>query len=128
MALTISASDVTAGYTTSLSTAEIDALITFVDQADACLTNNSVSDAIGQRLKILAVQHMLSLTEGNGGGRAISERSASGAARTFSDRKGRGLDATTYGALLRQLDQYGCVTAILSNGGGMYLRAVGPAL
>lgn len=127
MPYVITASDVKEGYTTSASDTEVDALIAFMDQADACLTANAVIDGLGKHLKILGVRHMLALTESNGSGKAVSEKSASGASRTFSDRMGKGPEATSFGTLLTQLDRTRCVIGLFSNDQPVLLKSIGPS-
>lgn len=127
MAETITASDVTDGYTTSIPTAEIELMISVVDGADACLDANSVPADTQTLLKIYGVRHMLALMDNSGRGQATSESAPSGASRSFSQwaTSGQGLTSTRYGALLKQLDRYGCVTAVIDNATGMQLRSVG---
>lgn len=120
MAYEITPTEVKDGFSTGASDADLAAYIAVVDQADACLTANSVDEAIGKQLKILGVRHMAAMADG---GDVTSQRSVSGAARTFAQTKSP--YQTNYAAMLAQIDTYGCVMAIVSNGGKVQLRAVG---
>ena len=108
---TITSSDVISGGA---------AYIPFVDQADACMEAKGVADDIGKQLKILAVNHLVSAA--TTGGTVQSERAVSGASRTYAAMSG---GDTGYLNTLRDLDSWGCVTAIVSNNGRVQLRAVG---
>lgn len=119
MSYTISKDDVTGGFNTSASDADIYAYIAVASQADACLTANGVSSAIGKQLKILAVRHLL---EDAAGGAAIEERAVSGASRKFKEPKS---DETSHLRTLRSIDQYGCLMNVISKNPRVQLRSVG---
>lgn len=120
MPYTITVAQVRDGFSTPASDADITAYIAFADEADTCLTNNSVLDAIGMQLKILFVRH--TATNQRDGGAVTSERAVSGAARAFGQYE-RG--DTGYLDTLRQLDRFGCVYALASNNGFIQLRSAG---
>lgn len=120
MPYVITTADVKDGFTTGASDADLTAYIAIADQADACLTDNSVADAIGKQLKILAVRHMAS--NATDGGNVTQEQAVSGASRSYAQRR---KGETGYLNTLRALDKYGCVMSIVSNGGYVQLRAVG---
>lgn len=120
MPYTITIEQVKDGFTTSASDADLTAYIIFADQADECLTNNSVADALGQQLKILAVRHMATIQRD--GGAITSERAVSGASRSFSSFRA---GDTSYKDLLRQIDATGCVYGLVTQNGFLQLRSVG---
>lgn len=120
MPYTITTTEVRDGFATGASDADLTAYIAIADQADACLTANSVADAIGKQLKILAVRHMAA--DATDGGDITSERAVSGAQRSYAQRR---KGETGYLNTLRSLDRYGCVVAVVSNGGYVQFRAVG---
>lgn len=124
MAASITVSDVKAGYSTEVPDDEIGLLIQAADQADACLDGSGVPEEKQKLLKLLAVRHMLSLIEGSGRGKAISE-GASGAFRSFGAWQGQGLGSTRFGAMLLQLDSTGCVSNLLSNSQRLGIWSVG---
>lgn len=120
MPYTITTTEVKDGFRTGASDADLTAYIAIADQADACLTANSVADAIGKQLKVLAVRHMAS--NATDGGDITSERAVSGAQRSYAQRR---KGETGYLDTLRSLDKTGCVMAVVSNGGYVQFRAVG---
>lgn len=125
MATTITVSDVKAGYATAIPDDEITLMISVVDEANTCLDANSVSADRQQLLKTLGVRHMLAMMENDGRGKATSENAANGAGRSFAAFQGKDLGATRYGAMLKQLDQYGCVTQLLENTQRLRIYSVG---
>lgn len=120
MSYTITAIEVLDGFSTSASTADLTAYIAIVDQADACLTANSVSAVIGKQLKILGVRHLAA--NSNERGSVTTERAVSGASRSYAQRAG---GETGYLETLRTTDQYGCVIGTLNKNGRLQLRSVG---
>lgn len=120
MPFVITKENVTDGFLTSAGDTDIDSFITVMNQADTCLTKNSVSDEIGRRLKILAVRHLLTL--GSEGGSVVDQQSASGARRRFAERRS---GTTPHLDALRMLDGTGCVTAVLQKSSSVQVRAVG---
>ncbi len=124
MAVTISAADVIAVQPSSLPTSFIDGYIAIINGADACLDANNVSDEIQEQLKILGVAAMLyTSSKGN----VESERSPTGAARTYKKSEGKDyLGDNPWGQQLKMLDRYGCVAAILQGPQRTYLKSVGP--
>ena len=120
MPYTITTSEVKDGFTTGASDADLTAYIAVADQADACLTANSVADAIGKQLKILAVRHMAA--NATDGGNVTQERAVSGASRSYAERR---KGSTGYLDTLRSLDTYGCVMALLVNNQYVQFRSVG---
>lgn len=125
MAAIIYASDVTNGFTTTVVDDEIDLLIGIVDGADACLDAANVSTSTQTILKIYAVRHMLQLQANGGKGAVKSERAPSGASRSYSDWQGKGLESTSYGSLLNQLDSTGCIAGIIDNSSNVSLMVIG---
>lgn len=120
MPYTITVERVKDGFSTQASDADLTGYIAIVDQADDCMTNNSVPDAIGQQLKILAVRHLA--TTQRDGGSITSERAVSGASRSFGQFKA---GETGYLDTLRQLDRWGCVYQAVQNNQFIQLRSVG---
>ena len=120
MPYVITVAEVKDGFSTSASDADITAYIAFADQADECMTLNSVSDAIGKQLKILFVRHIV--TSGRDGGSIASERAVSGASRSFGE---FAPGQTGYLDTLKRLDRYGCVYSLLENNAPIQLRSVG---
>lgn len=125
MAVVITVSDVKDGYATTVSDSEIQMLIDIVDGADACLDAAAVPVARQRALKIYAVRHMLQMQANGGKGTVKSQSAPSGASQSFSGWTGTGLQSTSYGTLLKQLDTTGCVTAILENDGNVMILSVG---
>lgn len=122
---TIDLGAVQKGYSATICDVDVDGMIQVVNQADACLAAKSVSAEVGRNLKVLAVRHMLALTSNNGAGVVASERSASGAARSFAGRAGSDITSTSYGALLQQLDKSRCVVSLFVGSGSSFLMTIG---
>ncbi len=120
MPYTITVAEVKDGFTSAASDADLANYIVFADQADPCLTMNSVPDEIGQQLKILYVRHVA--TNQRDGGAVTSEKAVSGASRSYAEYAN---GETGYLDTLRQLDQFGCVYALASNNGFIQLRSSG---
>lgn len=120
MSYAITTSDVLDGFTTGASTADLEAYIAVVDQADTCLTANSVAAAIGKQLKVLGVRHLAS--NSNDRGAVTQERAVSGASRTYS---ARAAGETGYLETLRTIDRYGCVLGTLNYNARVQLRSAG---
>lgn len=127
MATAITYADVTDGFSTSVSQAQIELLITIIDEADTCLDANSVSASKQEMLKVMAVRHMAVMmgASESGKGAVTSEHAPSGASRSYKAPSGMTLDSTTYGAMLKQLDGYGCITSLLENTANLSIRSVG---
>lgn len=125
MATAITSSDVKDGFTTSVPDGEIDSLISVVDEADTCLDANSVSADKQKMLKLYAVRHLLTMQANQGRGTVASQSAPSGASQSFSSRKGMGLQSTFYGDMLKQIDDAGCVLAVINNAQQLTLRRVG---
>lgn len=115
MAAVITANDVTHGFSTTVPHDEIELLIEVVSAADDCLDANSVPESKQKILKIYAVRHMLTMQANSGAGIVKSRTAPSGASQSFATWQGQGVQGTSYGALLKQLDVYGCVVSILEN-------------
>lgn len=114
--MTVAPADIKAGFETEASDIEIQALIDFVvSGSSACLTGNGVPEATQDLLTTYAVRHILTLTAASGRGSVTSERAPSGASRSFAAWQGEGLGSTRFGALLMQLDRYGCVRGVMEN-------------
>lgn len=114
MAVTISASDVTTAYpaTAAVDSTMMDGFIALVDQADACLDANGVSVVLQTSIKVAAVAHLA--TQSIDQSSVKSAGSATGASVTYKDSR-----TTPQWALLKSLDQYGCVTSLLDDGSGI---------
>lgn len=127
MAVVITYADVINGFDTAVPQAQVEMLIAIVDEADTCLDANSVSDSRQEMLKIMAVRHMsvMMSASASGKGAVTSEQAPSGAGRSYKPPSGMGLESSTYGALLKQLDSYGCVTTLLENTAHLSIRSVG---
>lgn len=117
MAASITYSDVTNGFATTVSEEEINLLIEIIDEADLCLDGALVSDAKQRILKLYAVRHMLWMQSNGGRGNVTSEHAASGASRSYSAWRGVGVNASPYGANLKQLDSSGCLVNLIENDG-----------
>lgn len=111
MAVTITAEDVT-GYGISAPPPVVGGLIMLMAQADDCLDKQKVPDDVQRALKLYAIGHMASLVTG---GQIKSQSAPNGASRSFAVPTGVGLASTTWGALLKGLDRWGCVTNLLLN-------------
>lgn len=119
--------DVTQGFPTTVSEDEIQILIDMLSGADACLTANNVPEDTGNILKIYAARHFLQLQSNSGRGQVRSESAPSGASRSFASwSQGKGLDATQYGMMLKQLDKFGCIRGMIENDQSLVLMSVGP--
>jgi len=122
MAVTITAADVKAVQPTTLPDSVIDDIIATLDQADACLDANSVPDATQRLLKLYGAAHMV---YGTAKGNVQSERSPTGASRTYRE-GGSGLDSSPWGSQVLQFDEYGCVTSLLQRDSTTYIASTGP--
>jgi hypothetical protein len=119
--------DIKDGFPTTVSDAEIQLLINFFDRADACLEANGVDEDTANLLKTYAVRHLLALQANSGRGNVRSESAPSGAGRSFASWvQGKGLDATSYGAMLKMMDAKGCVRNVIDNDGQAAFMNVGP--
>lgn len=120
MAYEITTAEVLDGFSTGASISDLTAFIAVVDQADACLTANSVASAVGKQLKVLGVRHLAS--SANDRGAVTEERAVSGASRRYKDRIG---GETGYLETLRTIDQFGCVMAKINANSRIQLRTAG---
>jgi len=127
MATAITYADVISGFDTSVPEAQVDMLIDIIDEADTCLDANSVSASKQEMLKIAAVRHMCVMmgASASGKGAVTSETAPSGASRSYKAPSGMGLESTSFGALLKQFDSFGCITALLENTANLSIRSVG---
>jgi 3-dehydroquinate synthase class II len=116
----ITPADVTDGFTTSATTADVLGYIALMDQANTCLTANKISITLGRQMKILGVRHLC--TNSTERGAVTQERAVSGASRTYAERPG---GQTSYLATLRSIDRHGCIMALLSQGGSVRLMSAG---
>lgn len=112
MAVVITQEDVTS-YGIVAPLPVIDGLILLMAQADECLDKHNVPDDVQKTLKLYAIGHMSYLVTG---GQIKSQSAPSGASRSFAVPTGVGLASTTWGALLKSLDKWGCVSNLLTNG------------
>lgn len=116
MAVTVTVAEVKDGFDTTVSDAEIQMMIDFIDaSADVCLDANSVPDNTVKLLKLYAVRHMCTMSVNSGRGTISSERAPSGAGRGFSAWSGENVESTPYGSMLKQMDKYGCVVSVLQS-------------
>lgn len=122
MSYTITTSEVLDGFSTSASTADLEGYIAIIDIADACLTANAVSTAIGKQLKILGVRHLAASS--TDGGSVTEQTSISGASRKFAERRA---GETSHLESLRTIDAFGCVMSVITKGALVQLRSVGRA-
>lgn len=120
MSYVITTAEVLDGFSTSASTADLEAYIAVVDQADTCLTANAVPASIGKQLKILGVRHLAEAS--SDGGSVTQQTSISGASRTFAARRA---GETSHLETLRKIDSSGCVIGVMSKGSLVQLRSVG---
>jgi hypothetical protein len=117
--------DVKDGFPTTVPDAEIQLLIDILDEADACLDANNVSEDRRKILKLYAVRHMLTMQANAGRGTVTSESAPSGASRSYSAWRGIGVNASPYGSMLKQLDKHGCVVSLLENSQRLGVWSVG---
>ncbi len=123
MAVTITADDiVNDDFDYTISDDLVAASITVVDQADDCLDNNDVSEAMQKLLKVLGARHFLSMQINGGRGVVKSESAPSGASRSFSFSGG---SDTAYLQTLKSIDAYGCVSGLFENTEKIFLDVVG---
>lgn len=128
MAYEITIADVNGTSPTGASDDEITMVIALLDTADDCMTANGVPDDVGKLIKIYAARHLLTLGQNGGAGAVTQQSSASGASRTMSGwTQGKGLNATSFGAMVAQIDKYGCVSRLLASDAGMFFGSVGPS-
>lgn len=120
MPYTITVEQVNDGFNSPASDADLAGYIAIVDQADTCLTNNGVADAIGMQLKTLAVRHLA--VNARDGGAVTSEKAVSGASRSYAEYNA---GETGYLDTLRQLDRTGCVYGVVSQNSFIQLRSIG---
>lgn len=125
MAATITVSEVKEKFPTTVADTEIDMLIDFVNTADTCLDENAVPDNTAQVMKLNAVRHMLTLQVNAGRGTVKSETAPSRAARAFNAWVGEDIRSTSYGSLLKQIDQFGCVSGLLLNSSQFDMHDIG---
>lgn len=127
MATAITYAEVIDGFSTSVPESEVDLLIAAIDQADTCLDNNSVAANVQKALKLAGVRHLLTLmgSSASGKGAVSSETSPSGASRSYRAPQGGSLADTSYGAMLKQLDKYGCVVNQIENQARLSIRSIG---
>ncbi len=111
MAITITPSDINDFYPSGASDAVINSLIAFIDQADACLDANGVSDDTQKLVKIYAVCHMLTM---QGGGGVKSESDMDRESVTFGNAFDKnGLAGSPWGSMLGSMDGYSCIAALI---------------
>lgn len=111
MAVVITQEDVTS-YGIVAPQPVIDGLILLMAQADECLDAREVPDDVQKTLKLYAIGHMSYLVTG---GQIKSQSAPNGASRSFAVPTGVGLASTTWGALLKSLDKWGCISNLLTN-------------
>lgn len=111
MAVIITVEDV-AGYGIRAPEVVIDGLIAMMMQVDDCLDANDVPEDMQRLLKLYAIGHMATLVTG---GQIRSQSAPSGASRSFAVPTGIGLASTSWGALLKSMDKWGCLSALLTN-------------
>lgn len=111
MAVVITQEDVTS-YGIVAPPPVIDGLILLMAQADECLDKHNVPDDVQKTLKLYAIGHMSYLVTG---GQIKSQSAPNGASRSFAVPTGVGLASTTWGALLKSLDKWGCISNLLTN-------------
>lgn len=111
MAVTITPGDVNDFYPSGASDAVINALIAFIDQANACLDANGIPDETQKLLKIYAVCHMLTMQYGGG---VKSERDMDGESVTFSNAFDKeGLLGSPWGSMIASMPGYSCIAALI---------------
>ena len=119
--------DVKGGFPTTVGDDEIQMLIDMLDRSDACFSANNVPEEDVRLLKIYAVRHFLQLQSNSGRGQVTSESAPSGASRSFASwSQGKGLNATQYGVMIKQLDRFGCIRGVIENDQSLVLMSVGP--
>jgi hypothetical protein len=125
MAVTITVEQAKDGFETTVSDVEIQELIDFVSAtADLCLDANLITDNKIVLMKKYAVRHACTLMAESGRGTIKSQGSPSGS-RSFNSWIGKGIDATTYGVMLNQIDITKCVTVVFNNDNNLGLFVIG---
>lgn len=128
MAYLITIDDVNGTSPTGASDDEISMVITLLATADDCMTAKAVPDDVGRLIKVYAARHLLALGQNGGAGTVTQQSSASGASRSMAGwTHGKGLNATAFGAMVAQLDRYGCVSKLLAGDAGLFFGSVGPS-
>lgn len=122
MAVVITAAEVKAIQPTTLPDSVIDDIISTIDQADACLDANAVPDATQRLLKLYGSASLLYTSST---GNVQSERSPTGASRTYKNGSSS-LEDSPWGSALLALDEYGCVSSLLQRDNTMYIASTGP--
>ena len=126
MAAVIAYEEVVNGFTTSVSEDEVNLLIEIIDEADLCLDGAGVSESRQRILKMYAVRHMLFMQANGGRGNLTSQHAPSGASQSWSAWRGVGVNASPYGASLKQLDSSRCIVGLLeSDGPFLSLMSIG---
>lgn len=106
----------------SVSSADLAMYIEVANEADDCLDANVVGNGLQRLLKLNAVAHLI--TKSNGG-QLKSQRDFDGAQITFKgDSDAQGLSSTSYGQTVRSLDFHGCYN-YLDVRKGRFVTAVG---
>lgn len=123
----VTAEEVTDGFPSGSSAVEIAMILSMLSAADECMEAKSVPSDVGKLLKIYAARHLLTLGANGGGGMVTQRSSASGASQTLAGwQAGRGVKTTSFGAMLSQLDSYGCVSGLLAGDAGLFMGSIGP--
>ena len=121
---TITVEEVNKLYPNAFDADTVQCMIEALNAADECLTANNVAEPTCKLLKLYAVAYQL--VEANGG-EVVSQRGQSGASRTLANQQGEGLEKNRFGRLLKNLDQYGCVTSLVDNSGTwLFAASIGP--
>ena len=120
MSYVVTVPEVLDGFSTGATEADVAGFISVVDDANSCLTSNSVPQVVGRRLKILAVRHLLSNSSDRGA--VTQERAVSGASRSYRE---RAAGETGFLETLRTIDKHGCVISVINKNARVQLRSVG---
>ena len=111
MAAILTIDDVRNVIETGASDHQIQMLINFVDQADACLDAAGVPCETQLLLKSYAVAHLLTMQSG---GQVKSERDMDGASVSYSvPQGGYGLSATNYGQMILSMVGSDCIEDLI---------------
>lgn len=122
----ITVEDVKEIQPTDLPDSVIELMISTVEQACACFDAKNVPEDVQKLLCLYGVAHQIVMADD--GGEVKSQRGQSGASRTLAIEDSNGITATRWGKLVKQLDEYGCLTPILDNSGGwLFAAAIGPS-
>jgi hypothetical protein len=116
---TITTAEVRAFITNQLPDAILQTFINSSDAADSCLANYDLADDDIKSLKLLAVAHIITLTER---GDISSQSAPNGASRSF--KQNAGIRSTSYGMALESLVGGSCVASAIDSSNKVFLMSI----